>query len=77
MKTGSLVKHKINSYFLMIVRGFSDSECTDRPAGRVKSESGRFSEDPELPFAICEYLKPPCEPRLICYPKESLVIIKE
>lgn len=77
MKIGSLVKHKINSYFMMTVKGFSDSECSDRPAGRVKSEVQRFSDDSNLPYAVCEYLKPPCEPRLVCYLKESLVIIKE
>jgi hypothetical protein len=77
MKIGSIVNHKVNSYFVMTVRGFSESECSDRPAGRVRSESSRISEDSDLPFAVCEYLKPPCEPRLVCYLKESLIIIKE
>lgn len=77
MKKGSILRHKINSFFIMTIRGFSESECSDRPAGRVRSESGQFSENSELPYAVCEYLKPPCEPRLVCYLKESLSLIRE
>lgn len=76
VKKGSLVKHKENTYITMTVIGFSSDEMAERSVGKVKSHSD-LSDNPELQYVICEYLKPPCDHRMGTFRNSDLILIKE
>lgn len=77
IKKGSLLIHRDRSYLYLTVVGFSDQAIPDRNTGHVHYEMSQYSQDPDLPFVICEYLKPPCQKWVGSFRKDEIKLIRQ